>query len=129
MPKITQLTLALESKPGVLAKVARTLADAGVNVTAFSTSDSAGRGRIRMIVSDPARAKEALTAAKFRVGEEPAVQLSLDNRPGALASVAEKLGQAKMNIKCAYATTSESGRASVVLVVSNPDKALSLVGG
>ena len=82
-----------------------------------------------MIVSDPARGKEALTAAKFRVSEEPAVLLSLDNRPGALASVTEKLGQAKMNIKCAYATTSESGRASVVLVVSNPDKALSLVGG
>src|SRR5207244_1590324 len=39
MPKTTQLTLTLQSKPGVLAKVARALADAGVNITALSAGD------------------------------------------------------------------------------------------
>ena len=32
MPKTTQLVLSLESKPGVLAKLTRTLARAGVNM-------------------------------------------------------------------------------------------------
>jgi hypothetical protein len=128
MAKTTQLTLNLESKPGVLAKVTRTLADAGVNIIGLHTSDTAGRGKLRMLVSDPARAKEALATAKYRVSEEPAILLTLDNRPGALAGVTEKLAQAKINIKCAYATT-EGGRATAVLVVSNADKAQAVLGG
>ncbi len=42
---------------------------------------------------------------------------------------AEKLAQAKINIKCAYATTGAGGSATVVLVVANPDKAQALLGG
>jgi hypothetical protein len=129
MAKTTQLTLTLESKPGVLAKISRTLADAGVNITAICAAETAGRGKIRMLVSDPARAKDALKAAKLRCGEEPALTLTLEDRPGALARVAEKLAQGKLNIKCAYATTSGGGSATVVLTVSNADKAQALLGG
>ena len=40
MPKTTQIVLSLESKPGVLAKLARTLANAGVNMTALWSAGS-----------------------------------------------------------------------------------------
>ena len=129
MPKTTQLTLTLESKPGVLAKISQALASAGVNITAICAAETAGRGKIRMVVSDPARAKEALTAAKLRCGEEPALMVTLEDRPGALARVAEKLAAAKINIKCAYATTGGmGGSTTVVLSVSNVDKAASVLG-
>ena len=129
MPKTTQLTLTLESKPGVLAKISQALAGAGVNITAICAAETAGRGKIRMVVSDPARAKEALTAAKLRCGEEPALMVTLEDRPGALARVAEKLAAAKINIKCAYATTGGmGGSTTVVLSVSNVDKAASVLG-
>ncbi|MFQ5899182.1 MAG: ACT domain-containing protein [Candidatus Methylomirabilia bacterium] len=128
MAKTTQLTLTLESRPGVLAKISRVLADAGINVTAICAAEAAGRGKIRMLVSDPARAKEALKAAKLRCGEEPALTLTLGDHPGALAQVAETLAQSKINIKCAYATTTGGGSATVVLTVSNPDKAHGLLG-
>jgi hypothetical protein len=123
MAKTTQLTVTAESKPGVLAKVSEALAQAGVNIVAVCAGEAAGRGKIRLVVSDPARAKEALTAAKIRCGEEPALLLSLDDHPGALASVTSRLAAAKINIKCAYATTGGGGQAQVVLVVPNPDKA------
>ncbi len=129
MPKTTQLTLALQSKPGVLAKISQALAGAGVNITAICAAETAGRGKIRMVVSDPARAKEALKAAKLRCGEEQALILTLEDRPGALARVADKLAAAKINIKCAYATTGGlGGSATVVLSVSNADKAASVLG-
>jgi len=130
VPKTTQLTLTLESKPGVLAKICQALAGAGVNITAICAAETAGRGKIRMVVSDPARAKEALKAAKLRCGEETALQLTLDDRPGALARVAEKLVASKINIKCAYATTvGTGGTATVVLSVANADKAAAVLGG
>ena len=129
MPKTTQLTLTLQSKPGVLAKISQALAGAGVNITAICAAETAGRGKIRMVVSDPARAKEALKAAKLRCGEEQAVILTLEDRPGALARVADKLAAAKINIKCAYATAAGMGGSStVVLSVSNADKAASVLG-
>ena len=129
MPKTTQLTLTLESKPGVLAKISRALAGAGVNITAICAAETAGRGKIRMVVSDAARAKEALKAAKLRCGEEPALVLTLEDRPGSLARVAEKLAAAKINIKCAYATPGGMGGTSTVVIsVSNVDKAAALLG-
>ncbi len=127
MPKITQLTIAAESKPGVLAKIADTLAGAGINITALCAGEAAGRGKIRLVVSDAARAKRALAAAKIRSSEEAALALALDDRPGALAEVTSRLAAARMNVKCAYATTAGGGSAQVVLVVADPNKAAKLL--
>jgi hypothetical protein len=129
MARITQLTVSAQSKPGVLAKVCDAVARAGVNITALCAAESSGRGRIRLVVSDPARAKQALTAAKIRCGEEPALLLSLDDRPGALAAVAARLASAKINIKCAYATVASAGApAQVVVAVANSEKAERALG-
>ena len=128
MAKTTQIVVSAESKPGVLAKVSDALAKAGVNIVAVCAADAAGRGKIRLVVSDPARAKAALGAAKIRCGEEPALLLSMEDHPGALASVASRLAAARINIKCTYATTAGGGKVQVVLVVPNPDKALQALG-
>ncbi len=124
MAQVKQITVTTESKPGVLAKVCGALAGANVNILAVCAADAGGRGKLRLVVSDPARAKQALTDAKIRCGEEPALALTLDDRPGSLGRVAEKLAAAKINIKCTYASTGGAGgSAQVILVVPNPDKA------
>jgi hypothetical protein len=122
MPRITQLVLTLQSRPGVLAGVARALAGAGVNITALCAGDAAGRGRIRILVNDVAKARRALRAAGYRPTEEPAFVVRMRNRPGTLARVANKVAKARINIKSAYATT--AGRsASVVLTLASPARA------
>jgi hypothetical protein len=130
MAKITQITVTAQSRPGVLAKVARALADAGVNITAMCASESTGRAKLRLVVSDPARAKQALAAARIRCGEEPALLLSVEDRPGTLATLASRLAAAKINIKCAYATTviAGGGPCHVVVAVANADKAEKALG-
>ena len=128
MPKATHLVLNLESKPGVLAKICRVLASAGVNIIALYAAETAGRGKIRMLVSDRAGARGALEAAKYRVAEEPVLVLTLENRPGMMAEVAGKLAQAKINIKFVYSTAAAQTGATVVLAVSNVDKAAALLG-
>ena len=128
MAKTTQIVVSAESKPGVLAKVSDALSKAGVNIVAVCAADAAGRGKIRLVVSDPGQAKTALGAAKIRCSEEPALMLSMDDRPGALAAVAARLAAARINIKCTYATSSGGGKVQVVLVVPNPDKAEKALG-
>jgi hypothetical protein len=129
MARTTQLTVSLQSRPGVLAQLARTLADAGVNIGSLSADAVSGRGKIRLIVNDPVAARRALRRAKYRFSEEPAFVVRLRNRPGTLARVAAKLAKERVNIKSAYATTAGRAGASVVFTVGgNPAKARRVLG-
>jgi hypothetical protein len=127
MPRATQLTISLKSKTGVLAQLARTLADARVNITSLSAESAAGRGKIRVIVNDAVTAKRALRRGKYRFSEEPAFVVRLRNKPGSLARVAGKLAKARVNIKSAYATTAGRG-AAVVITVGSVAKARKVLG-
>jgi hypothetical protein len=130
MPRVTQIVVTLQNKPGTLAQLCSTLRDAGVNISAGEAAGIAGRGKVRLLVDNLEKAKDALKAAKTRFSEEEAIAVELDNRPGALGEVAGKLAEAKINIKYAYATTSEgSARTTVILAVPDVAKALGVLGG
>jgi len=130
MPRVTQIVVTLQNKPGTLAQLCSTLGKAGVNISAVVAPEIRGRGKIRLLVDNPDKAKDALNAPKMRFSEEEAVAVELDNRAGALGEVAEKLAQAKINIKYAYATATEgSAKATVVLAVPDIAKALAVLGG
>jgi hypothetical protein len=122
MPRTTQLTVSLKSQPGVLAQLARTLAEARVNIVSLAANATSGRGKIRLIVNDPVKAKRALRRARYRLSEEPVFVVRLRNKPGALARVAGRLAKARVNIKSAYATTAGRG-AAVVFTVGSAKKA------
>jgi hypothetical protein len=87
MPKTTQLTLSLVSRPGTLAALARTLAEAGVNITALSAAETSGRGKIRLLVNDAVRpfARPSTGPAKSRrsrYASGTSRAHSLGSRPG-----------------------------------------------
>jgi hypothetical protein len=120
----------LANKPGALAQLCSTLGKSGVNVSAFVVPDVRGRGKVRLLLDTPDKAKEALKAAKVRFSEEEVIRMELDNRPNALGEVAEKLAQAKINIKYAYATVTEgAAKGAVVLSVRDIAKGLNVLGG
>lgn len=128
MPTTTQLVISGQSKPGALARVTAVLGEAGVNIKAFSAPEVTGTGKLRLLVADLDKARVALKTAKIKFGEETALLLSLENKPGALRTVADTLMKSRVNIKCGYCTPSREGkRAIVVLTVSNTDKALTIL--
>ena len=130
MPKVTQLAVTLANKAGALAQLCSTLGKAGVNVSAFVAPEVAGRGRVRLLVNNPDKAKEALNAAKLRFSEGEVVVMELENKPNALGEVAEKLAQAKISIKYACATVTEgSAKGTVLLSVRDVARALTVLGG
>jgi hypothetical protein len=129
MPKVSQLAVSLQSKQGALARICSTLGKAGVNISAMLAPEVKGRGKVRLLVDSPDKAKEALSAAKIRFSEEEVIGLSLDNRAGALAEIAEKLAHAKINVKYAYATVAEgSAKGTVIISVPDVEKALGVLG-
>ena len=121
----TQFSVFLVNKPGVLAQVTRALAQAKQNIVAMTLVDSQEHGVLRMVVSDPAGAREVLKKLNLPMTETEVLCVDLPNRPGALADVATMLGKEHININYAYVTSgAPGGRTTGVFKVADQAKAL-----
>jgi hypothetical protein len=123
-----QLAIFLDNRPGTLARVCDTLAKAKINIYAISTSDTVDHSVIRLIVSDYRAALHIFEEHGTLVVENDVLLLDGDNKPGALARLAHKLAEAKINIEYCYcATPPDAKRGLMVMRVSNPRKALKIL--
>jgi len=124
MQKITQLTVSVENRPGTLARVAKALGDAGVNILDFQTGTMGAAGFVQLVADDVAKAKDALARESLPYSEQPVLYAEVGNTPGTLAALAEALAAKNINIHSGYATTMLGDRTtSVVLAVSDVDAA------
>ena len=124
----TQLALFLNNKPGTLARVCDALSTAKINIYAISTSDTIDHSVVRMVVSDPRKALLLFEEHGTLVVETEVIMVEGDNKPGSLARLAHKLGDAKINIEYAYcATPPEARKGLLILRVSNAKKALKIL--
>ena len=124
----TQLALFLENRPGMLARVCEALAEAKINIYALTTSDTVDHSVIRLVVSDTQRALLLFEERGTLVVETEVLMVASDNKPGSLARMSQKLGDAGINIEYCYcATPPEAKKGLLVLRVSNPKKALKVL--
>jgi hypothetical protein len=114
MAKTKQFTIAVDHQPGAVAKVARTLGNAKVNILALLGTAQGTAGTVQLIVDDARRAKKALDAARMEYRESPAESYDLPNKPGALADCLEKLAAKGVNLNSIHATATKGGKKAVV---------------
>jgi hypothetical protein len=114
MAKTKQFTIAVDHLPGAVAKVARTLGNAKVNILALLGTAQGTAGTVQLIVDDARRAKKALDAARMEYRESPAESYDLPNKPGALADCLEKLAAKGVNLNSIHATATKGGKKAVV---------------
>lgn len=126
MPVVKQLSVFLANKPGVLARLCETFADHKINIQGLCISDTVDHAVVRMITSNPDKARAILEDAAVLVVETEVLALKLPDRPGQLATMAEKLSKAKINIEYAYGTTGVAD-AKLVLRVSDLKKAMKVL--
>ena len=124
----TQFSISLINKPGVLAQVAKALADEKVNIVAMTLADSDEHGVMRLVVEDPPAARPVITKLNLPTTETDVLVLELSNRPGALAAVATSLAQDHINIRYGYVTSgAPGGRTTGIFKVADIKKALKLL--
>lgn len=121
-----QLSVFLENKTGRLNDVAKVLAEAGINMTAFSVADNSDFGILRVLVSDPEKAKEVLKEKGFAVKLTNVLALRIGNSAGTLYTILDKLAAEKVYIEYMYAF-SEGEQASVVIRPNNIDQAIEIL--
>ena len=105
-----------ENRPGTLAQVAKTLADAKVNIVALLNSTAGTQGSVQVVVDNTNKAKKALDGAGLSYAEGTLEQVELPNKPGALAELAGNLAKRGINIDSAYATMPKGAKKAVVVL-------------
>jgi hypothetical protein len=124
----TEFVVPLANRPGALANVAETLGKAGVNIQCACYA--MGRaGAIRFIPDSPAKARSALKAAKIRVQQaKPILEVTLADKPGALARAARRLAKAGVNVEAFYVVGARGKRLRCAVAVNRLAKAKAALG-
>jgi hypothetical protein len=121
---IKQISLFVENKPGRMAKVSKTLSDAGVNIRALTVAEAGDFGVIRMVVDDPKGGYQVLHDNGFTVSETEVLAVEMKDIPGGLYEIVNTLGESDVNVDYAYAfVTTKAERAMLIIRVDNLEKA------
>jgi hypothetical protein len=120
---IKQLSIFLENKSGRFTEVTTILGEAGINMTAFTVSENSDFGIVRLIVSDPDKAKQVLQEHRYAVTVNEVICVQMPNKPGALSEVMKIITDSDIFIEYMYAFSSGSV-ASVIIRPDNLEKAV-----
>jgi len=129
--RIKQVSVFVGNETGRLVDMLAPLARNQIDILALSVADSADFGIVRLVVSDTEGAVTALHDASFTLRVNEVLSYEMPNVPGGLLkSVAEPLAKAGINLEYFYAfVRSEAGRATVVLKVSDLERAEKVLEG
>ena len=124
MAEIKQISLFVENRPGRMAKVSKTLSDAGVNIRAMTIAEAGDFGVIRMVVDNPDKGYKVLHDSGFTVSSTDVLAVEMKDTPGGLYEIVDTLGANKINVDYAYAfVTAKAERAMLILRVDDLPKA------
>ena len=123
MEFVHEVTAYLENKPGRLAKICSALAQAKINVRALSVMDANGRSVLRMVTDDTEPTKKVLTSLGTEHSWSDVLAVEMDNKPGSLARVLERLAEEHINVEYAYVSNATSaGRSTGDLPHVEPEE-------
>jgi hypothetical protein len=120
---IHQLSVFLENKSGRLTEVLETLGSENIRITALSVADTSEFGILRMIVSEPAKARELLKNRSFTVNLTEVISIMAPNEAKYYAMVLKILSDLDISIEYTYAF-SIGEKSVIILRCSNPEEAI-----
>ena len=119
-----QFTAFLENKPGRLGQICSALGREKVNIQGLTVMDSKEHSVLRIVTDDIAKTKSVLAALGTPFQETEVIVVELDNRPGGLARICEKLAKEHINIDYAYCSAGpRNGRTIGIFKVANVSRA------
>ncbi len=116
---LRELSLTLPNRPGTLAGVARALAKERINLAAITVDSTSGKGKVRLIVSDPDRATALLAAAGYDPETREMLAVRLEDRAGSFLRVLEVLAREKVNIQSVAILVAREGNQPLVAISTN----------
>lgn len=111
-----QVSVFAENKPGRIEKIARILAQGGINIRAITISSANGFGVVKILADQPQRAFELLRENGLPAYLQEVIAVTLEDVPGGLHKVAKTLAENDINIEDAYGFVVEKGKLAVLVI-------------
>ena len=120
--KVAYFAMDIPNKPGEGARVLGALADAGVNLLAFTGFPRGRKAQLDIVPEDVAIFKKAVKAAKMKTRPQKfGFLVQGDDRKGAVADLLKILAEKKINITAVDAASAGAGRFAAILWVAPKD--------
>ncbi len=124
MERINEIFVVLENKPSTLGELCSHLAENKINIEAIGVFQDTAK----LYVKNVSKAMKLLSKLNYVTELREVLKVDLENRPGALAEIASKLGNKGVNVEYCYGMLSKKGDlASVILDVSDVEKAAKIL--
>jgi hypothetical protein len=120
---MTEFTVHLANRPGMLAMLAEQIASAGVNIEALAAYGFGQQGRVHLMVGDACAVRSVLRRAGLSFDEREVLATTLPHRPGAVATMARSLADAGVNIEALYLLRCSAEGMEFAIAVDDPDAA------
>lgn len=118
-----QVSVFIENRKGRLEDILDVLSGAQVNILSMSLSDTVEYGILRILMDDPQKGKDALTAAGFSCALTDVFILKIPHVPGGLQQVLRVISRADLDVEYMYGLSIEGKEASIVVKTSDLKKA------
>ena len=99
---LKQLSIFAENKKGTMQQITQILFENDVNILGSVNNDSAEYGIVRMVVSDPDKAEQALQAAGYMTRQTDVLGVEVVDQPGNLNSLLKTLLETNISIDYIY---------------------------
>ena len=110
---VKQLSVFIENREGRLEQVTEVLEE-NINILSLSMADTTEYGMLRMIVSDPEKAKAGLRSKGFSAMLTDVLAVKLEDKVGEMHKMTHILCSQGLNIEYMYALASANRRAMIV---------------
>ena len=121
---VKQVTVFIGNKEGRIEKVTEILKENSINISSLSLAEAVDYGLLRLIVSDPERAKDALKAEGLSARISNVIAVEIPNRTGSLHDLLTALSD--FNIEYMY-VLSTSDTASMIMKIKDIEAAEAVI--
>jgi hypothetical protein len=126
--KLKQISVQIENSHDRLYEFTRALGDEGINLRALTLVDTGNFGELRVLVSDTSMARHILMKKDMPARVDDVVAVQVEDKPGQLADLLERLMADGVKIKYGYALAGmDSGKAIMIFRFDDNDKAIEVL--
>jgi len=113
-----QLMIRLSNKVGSLAEVLSGVSALGINVVASCAYAIDSTVAIMFVTEDNNKAKKSLEDKGINVEEEEVILLSIDNNPGALQQITDRIAQEGIDLTFVYGSVAPESKTCLIILIS-----------
>ena len=119
----THFTIRLKNEPGALGKLAARLGQHGIDIRTIGAGAVGTYGCAVLSTNNDAGTRDVLRRGRYTYVEGEALNVGVEDRPGALAQLTRRLADAGVNITGLVLLARHQGKAEIAITVDEVDVA------